>query len=109
MMNCTCKNTVDGHLGKGPHHLSHCPFHAVSYEMPPADLDLNGRTLQILMPDGSKASLLGYIVRDAGGAIQVMAREDAEVERDEVFAALHPTQPKDPSANTTREREATSK
>lgn len=37
-MNCTCKSTVDGHPGRGPHHLAGCPLHATGYEHPPAEL-----------------------------------------------------------------------
>jgi hypothetical protein len=36
-MNCTCKSTCDGHPGKGPHHLPHCPLYATTYENPPAE------------------------------------------------------------------------
>jgi hypothetical protein len=37
MTDCTCKSTYEGHPGKGPHHLSHCPLHASTYEIPPAE------------------------------------------------------------------------
>jgi len=54
------------------------------------EVDFNGRPLQVTLPSGGTASVLGYVVSDDDdGSLQVMVRDEgAGFDRDDLLAAL---------------------
>jgi hypothetical protein len=56
-----------------------------------AELDFNSKAINVLLPDGTEAALLGYLVRNENGEVQVMQREEADIDRGEVIEAILPS------------------
>ena len=62
-------------------------------------VDLDGRNVNIELPSGETAAVVGYITRRQDGELELASRGDEDLHRDQIIAALQP-QDEQPGAET---------